>query len=127
MQLTFSKLAVYMLHTKQSFDKIQINRDCNPQNDLVEKSFTLQVWLDALDFAAATLHPVSEHSDSIYGPTSMEVRNHKKNKHADSHEKYVPNKALNHFMHPVIQTYLTVIQIVGIVFHTEKKICLFLG
>lgn len=36
--------------------------------------------------------------DWIYGPTSMEVRNHKKNKHIDSHEKYVPNKALNHFM-----------------------------
>jgi len=51
----------------------------------------------------------------------MEVRNHKKNKHADSREKYVPNKALNHFMQLVIQTYLTVIQIVGIVFHTEKK------
>lgn len=51
----------------------------------------------------------------------MEVRNHKKNKHADSHEKYVPNKALYHFMQPVIQTYLTVIQIIGIVFHREKK------
>lgn len=52
----------------------------------------------------------------------MEVRNHKKNKHADSHEKYMPNKALNHFVQPVIHTYLTVIQIVGIVFHTEKSV-----
>lgn len=59
--------------------------------------------------------------DWIYGLTSVEVRNHKKNEHADAHEKFVPNKALNHFMQLVIQTYLTVIQIVGIVFHTEKK------
>ena len=51
-----------MLHIKHSFNKIQVNRDCNPQNDLVEKTFTLQVWLDALDITAATLHPVSEHS-----------------------------------------------------------------
>lgn len=50
----------------------------------------------------------------------MKVRNHNKNKHTDSHEKYVPNKALNHFMQPVIQTYLTVIQIAGIVLHREK-------
>lgn len=52
---------------------------------------------------------------------SVEVRNCKKNKHIDSHEKYEPNKALNHFMQPVTHMYLTVIQIVGIVFHTEKK------
>lgn len=57
----------------------------------------------------------------------MEVKNHKKYQQADSHEKYVPNKALNHFMQPVIQAYLTIIQIVGIVFHTKKIICLFLG
>lgn len=58
----------------------------------------------------------------------MEVKNLKKNKHIDSHEKYVPNKALNHFMQLVTHTHLTVIQIVGIVFHTEKeKIWLFLG
>lgn len=63
--------------------------------------------------------------DLISGPTSMEVRNHKKNKHADSHEKYVLNKALNHFMQAVIQTYLTVIQMVGIVFHREKNLFIF--
>lgn len=113
------KLAICMWYIKQSFNKIQINRDCNPQNDLVEKTFALQVWLDALDVRAATLHSISE--DWIYGLTSVEVRNHKKNEHADSHEKFVPNKALNHFMQLVIQTYLTVIQVVGIVFHTEKK------
>lgn len=56
------KLAICTLHIKQSFSKIQINRDCNPQNGLVEKSFTLRVWLNALDVTAATLHPVSEHS-----------------------------------------------------------------
>lgn len=60
------------------------------------------------------------YKDRIYGFTSMKVRNHNKNKHTDSHEKYVPNKALNHFIQPVVQTYLTVIQIAGIVFHTEK-------
>lgn len=61
------------------------------------------------------------YKDGIYGLTSMKVRNHNKNKHTDSHEKYVPNKALNHFMQPVIQTYLTVIQIAGIVLHREKN------
>ena len=64
----------------------------------------------------------------IYFPTSVEVKNRKKNKHIDSHEKYVPNKALNHFTQPVTHTYLTVIQTAGIVFHTEKKkIWLLLG
>lgn len=61
MQLIFFKLAICMLYIKQSFNNIQINRDCNPQNDLVEKSFTLQVWLDALDVTAATLCPVFKH------------------------------------------------------------------
>lgn len=61
------------------------------------------------------------YKDGIYGLTSMKVRNHNKNKHTDSHEKYVPNKALNHFMQPVIQTYLTVIQVAGIVLHREKN------
>lgn len=61
------------------------------------------------------------YKDGIYGLTSMKVRNHNKNKHIDSYEKYVPNKALNHFMQPVIQTYLTVIQIARIVLHTGKK------
>lgn len=66
------------------------------------------------------------YKDGIYGLTSMKVRNRNKNKHTDSHEKYVPNKALNHFMQPVIQTYLTVIQIAGIVLHTEKNPPLFI-
>ena len=51
----------------------------------------------------------------------MEVKNRKKNKHIDSHEKYVPNKALNHFTQPVTHTYLTVIQTAGTVYHTENN------